>query len=78
MPHAVADACLLKGVPVGQVPGKPVDVADDYHVDLARLNGHDQLPDPVTADFLERRVPAILEGGRDRPAAPDRVVGAQL
>jgi hypothetical protein len=74
----VADARLLKGVPVGQVAGQPVDVADDDHVDLARLDRRDQLPEPVTGDFLERRVPVILEGGDDLPVAPLCVVGAPV
>ena len=77
-PHAVPHARLLKGVPVGQVPGQPVDIADDDHVDRAGLDRRDQLPEPVPGDFLERGVPVILEGGRDRPAAPGRVVGAPL
>jgi hypothetical protein len=39
----VPDAGLLKGVPVGQVAGQPVDVADDDHVDLAGLGAPVQL-----------------------------------
>ena len=77
-PHAVPHAHLLKGVPVGQVAGQPVDVADDDHVDLAGLDRRDQLPEPVPGDFLERGVPVILEGGHHGPAAPRRVVGAPL
>jgi hypothetical protein len=56
-PHAR----LLKGVPVGQVPGQPVDVADDDHVDRARLDRRDQLAEPVPGDFLEPENPSSLK-----------------
>ena len=77
-PHAVPHAHLLKGVPVGQVAGQPVNVADDHHVHRAGLDRRDQLPEPVPGDFLEPGEPVILEGGRHGPAAPGRVVGAAL
>src|SRR5438876_1129208 len=71
-PHPVPHARLLKGVPVRQVPGQPVDVPDDHHVNLAGLDRRDQLGEPVPGDFLEPGVPVILEGGHDGPAAPGR------
>jgi hypothetical protein len=74
----VPHAGLLEGVPVGQVAGQPVDVADDDHVDLTGLDRRDQFAEPVPGDFLEAGEPVIFEGGRDRPAAPGRVVGAVL
>ena len=77
-PHAVPHAHLLKGVPVGQVAGQPVNVADDHHVHHAGLDRRDQLPEPVPGDFLKPGEPVILEGGRDDPAAPLCVVGAPL
>ena len=77
-PRAVPHAGLLKGVPVGQVAGQPVDIADDDHVDLACFDRRDQLPEPVPADFLECGVPVILEGGHHGPAAPPGVVGAAV
>ena len=77
-PHPVPHARLLKGVPVRQVTGQPVDVADDHHVHRAGLDRRDQLPEPVPGDFLEPREAVILEGGRDNPAAPPRVAGGPL
>jgi hypothetical protein len=60
----VQHACFLEPVPVGQVPGQPVNVADDHHVDLAALDRPDHLSEPVPGDLLERRVPVILEPRR--------------
>ena len=77
-PHAVPHAGLLKGVPVGQVAGQPVDVADDDHVDLARLDRRDQPAESIAGDFLKRRVPVILEGSHHGPAAPPGVIGTPV
>ena len=55
------DIRLFKGVPVGQVVGQPVDVADDDHVDLADLDRRDQLPEPVTGDYLDAEYPSSLK-----------------
>jgi len=76
-PYAAAHARLLEGVPASQVAGQPVKVADDDHLDPARLDRRDQLPEPIAGDFLNREYLSSLKGGRDGPAAPGRVVGAR-
>jgi hypothetical protein len=70
---AVLDRGLLEPVPVGQVPGQPVDVADNYDVDLLPLDRPDEVQEVVAADLLERRVAVVLEPRRNLPAAPGRV-----
>jgi hypothetical protein len=63
----VLDRGLLEPVPVGQVPGQPVDVADDRHVDLVPLDRPDEVHEVIAADLLERRVVIVLEPRRHLP-----------
>jgi hypothetical protein len=37
----VGHARFLEPVPVGQVPGEPVNIADDHYVNLASLDRRD-------------------------------------
>ncbi len=68
---------LLEAIPVGQVAGQPVHVADDDHVDLVPFDRPDQVHEVVAADLFERRVPVVLEPRHHCPAAPPRMpVGA--
>jgi hypothetical protein len=71
----VLDRRLLKPRPVRQVPGQPVHVPDDHHVDLIPLDRLDQVHEVIAADLLERRVPVVPEPGHHPPTA---VLGVPL
>jgi hypothetical protein len=54
LPHLGRSRCPTAGAPGAD---HVLTRADDDHGNLARLDGRDQLREPVAGDFLERRVP---------------------
>ena len=57
----MADAGFLEGVPVGQVAGQSVDVADDDHVDLVGLMAAIRSPNPSRVTSLNAEYPSSLK-----------------